>query len=156
MKPINIVIETPKGSTCKYNYDADQKCFRLKKILPAGMTFPFDFGFIPDTKGGDGDPLDVMVISELSTFPGCCIDCRIIGVFKVEQTGPDGKTIRNDRFFAIPEVSQLFKDVKDIEDLPGTIIDQLESFFKNYIRQEGKQLEVVERLGATAARRMIY
>lgn len=156
MKPINIVIETPKGSTCKYNYDADQKCFRLKKILPAGMAFPFDFGFIPDTKGGDGDPLDVMVISELSTFPGCCVDCRIIGVFKVEQSGPDGKTIRNDRFFAIPEVSQIFKDVKDIEDLPGTITDQLESFFKNYIRQEGKQLEVVERLGATAARRMIY
>ena len=156
MKPITIVIETPKGSTCKYDYDQELKCFKLKKILPVGMVFPFDFGFIPDTRGGDGDPLDVMVISEIGTFTGCCIDCWIIGVFKIEQTGPDGKTIRNDRFFAVPEVSLLFKDVKDIDDLPHAVINQLESFFKNYVQPEGKQLEVLERLGATAARRLIY
>lgn len=156
MKPISIIIETPKGSGHKYNYQPDQKNFKLKKLLPAGMVFPYDFGFIPDTRGEDGDPLDVMVISEITTFPGCCMDCRIIGAFKVLQTTPDGKTIRNDRFFAIPDGSVMFKDVADIKDLPHGLLDQLEHFFKNYITQEGKLLEVMERIGAVAARKMIH
>jgi inorganic pyrophosphatase len=156
MEPISIIIETPKGSNHKYNYEPGPKCFKLKKILPAGMVFPFDFGFIPDTRGGDGDPLDVMVISEVTTFPGCYIDCRIIGVFKAQQTGRDGKTIRNDRFLAVPEVSQLFKEVKDLKDLPQDMTDQLERFFKNYMEQEGKQFEVLDKIGAAAARKMIY
>ena len=156
MKPINITIETPKGSNHKYDYEPELKCFKLKKILPAGMVFPFDFGFIPGTRGGDGDPLDVMVISEISTFPGCNIDCRIIGAFKAQQTGRDGKTIRNDRFFAVPEVSQFFKDVNDIKDISQDIINQLESFFKNYNEQAGTKFEVLEKVGAAAARKMIH
>ncbi|QEM11306.1 inorganic diphosphatase [Mucilaginibacter rubeus] len=70
---ITVIVETPKGSGHKYDYDTATKQFKLKKLLPAGMVFPFDFGFIPNTVGGDGDPLDVLVISEISTFPGCVI-----------------------------------------------------------------------------------
>jgi inorganic pyrophosphatase len=156
MKPVSIIIETPKGSNHKYDYEPELKCFKLKKILPAGMVFPFDFGFIPGTRGGDGDALDVMVISEIGTFPGCHMDCRIIGVFKAQQTNLNGKTIRNDRFIAVPEVSQLFKELNDIKDLPPEIISQLESFFKNYNEQEGKHFEILDKVGAAAARKMIH
>lgn len=155
MEPITVIIETPKGSGHKYDYEPKLKCFKLNKILPAGLIFPFDFGYIPDTKGEDGDPLDVIVISEISTFPGCCMDCRIIGAIKAEQTERDGDTMRNDRYIAVPEVSQLFKDVNTLVQLPDNIIAQLENFFKNYNDQAGKSFEVIERVEAEDAFHMM-
>ena len=155
MEPITVIIETPKGSGHKYDYEPELKCFKLKKVLPAGMVFPFDFGFIPDTKGGDGDPLDVIVISEIATFPGCCMDCRVIGAIKANQTERDGSTMRNDRYFVVPTVSQLFKEVSSLVQLPDGIITQLESFFKNYNEQAGKEFEVLERVNAEEAYKMI-
>jgi inorganic pyrophosphatase len=82
---LTVVVETPKGSTEKYNYDQEQHFLKLKKILPAGMVFPYDFGFIPNTKGEDGDPLDIIIISEFKSFPGCRMDCRIAGAILAEQ-----------------------------------------------------------------------
>ena len=155
MEPITVIVETPKGSGHKYDYEPELKCFKLKKVLPAGMIFPFDFGFIPDTKGGDGDPLDVIVISEIATFPGCCMDCRVIGAIKANQTERDGSTMRNDRYFVVPTVSQLFKEVSSLVQLPDGIITQLESFFKNYNEQAGKKFEVIERVDAEEAYKMI-
>src|ERR1700754_1035114 len=131
MEEVDVVIETPKGSAQKYDYDPDSHFFRLKKILPSGMVFPYDFGFIPHTKGDDGDPLDVIVISEFNSFPGVVIKCRIIGGIKAEQsTKKDkGKMIRNDRFIAIPSCSGIFEKVKTIGDLPTDIMHDLEEFF---------------------------
>jgi inorganic pyrophosphatase len=155
MEPITVIIETPKGSGHKYDYEPELKCFKLKKVLPVGLVFPFDFGFIPDTKGGDGDPLDVIVISEIATFPGCYMDCRVIGAIKVNQTERDGSTMRNDRYFVVPTVSQLFKEVSSLVQLPDGIITQLESFFKNYNEQAGKKFEIIERVNAEEAYQMI-
>ncbi|MDB5128716.1 inorganic diphosphatase [Mucilaginibacter sp.] len=155
MEPITVIIETPKGSGHKYDYEPELKCFKLKKVLPVGLVFPFDFGFIPGTKGGDGDPLDVIVISEIATFPGCCMDCRVIGAIKVNQTERDGSTMRNDRYFVVPTVSQLFKEVSSLVQLPNGIVNQLESFFKNYNEQAGKKFEVIERVNAEEAYKMI-
>lgn len=155
MKPVTVIIESPKGAGHKYDYELELNCFKLKKILPAGLVFPFDFGFIPKTKGEDGDPLDVMAISEISTFPGCCMDCRIIGVIKAVQTERDGKTMRNDRFLAVPEVSQLFKDVYEIEQLQQDVISQLENFFRNYNEQAGKKFKILGRESAETAYQMI-
>src|SRR5689334_8821768 len=124
MNTITAIIETPKGSAEKYSYDAKTKFFKLKKILPAGMVFPFDFGFIPDTKGGDGDPLDVILLSEFHSFPGCAVECRIIGAITAEQTEKK-KKMRNDRFLAIPVHATLFKKIGSIEDLPKEIMDEL-------------------------------
>lgn len=155
MKPVTVIIESPKGAGHKYDYEPELNRFKLKKILPAGLVFPFDFGFIPKTKGEDGDPLDVMVISEIKTFPGCCIDCRIIGVIKAEQTERDGKTMRNDRFLAVPEVSILFKQVHEIEQLQQDVITQLENFFKNYNEQAGKKFRILGRESAESAYKMI-
>ncbi len=155
MQPIIAIVETPKGSSQKYDWDEDLRLFKLNKILPAGLVFPFDFGFIPGTKGGDGDPLDIIIISEVKSFTGCCMDCRIIGAITANQTERDGKTVRNDRFLAVPEVSQLFKDVNSIADLPKDIIDQLEAFFKNYNEQAGKIFNPLGQVDAADAYKLI-
>ncbi len=155
MELVNAIIECPKGSGHKYDYEPEMRCFKLSKILPAGLVFPFDFGFIPDTKGEDGDPLDVIVISEIQSFPGCCMDCRIVGAIKAEQTERNGDKMRNDRYLAIPHVSQLFTDINEADNLPSNIITQIENFFKNYNEQAGKKFEVLELLGAEDAYQMI-
>jgi inorganic pyrophosphatase len=154
MYAITAVVETPKGSAQKYDYDPKYKWFKLKKMLPSGMIFPFDFGFIPKTKGQDGDPLDIIIISELKSFPGCVMDCRVIGGITAEQT-EKGKTVRNDRFLAVPEASQMFAEVKSVEDLPVDIIEQLENFFINYNKEEGKTFKPLQRINAKKAYRLI-
>src|ERR1700674_291286 len=84
-KCIQVIIETPKGSRNKYAFDPEQKVFQLKKVLPAGMAFPYDFGFIPRTKGGDGDPVDVLVLMDEPAFPGVVVKCRLVGIIEGEQ-----------------------------------------------------------------------
>ncbi|GAC1310761.1 MAG: inorganic diphosphatase [Mucilaginibacter sp.] len=155
MKTITAIVECPKGSGYKYDYEPKFKRFKLSKILPAGLVFPFDFGFIPRTKGEDGDPLDIIIISEMASFTGCAIDCRIIGAIKAEQTERDGKSMRNDRFLAIPHVSLQFASINEADQLPEGIMKQLESFFKNYNRQAGKKFKVLAQLNAAQATRLI-
>lgn len=152
---VTAMVESPKGFNQKFDYDAKESRFRLSKILPAGLIFPFDFGMIPGTKGEDGDPLDIIVLSESATFPGCLIDCRIIGALQAEQTERDGKTMRNDRFIGVPGVAQLFSEVQTLEDLPEAILNQLEAFFKNYNEQAGKTFKVVKRLNAVKAQSLL-
>src|SRR3978361_1030203 len=127
-KVVTAMVECPKGYNQKFDYDPKERRFKLSKILPAGLVFPFDFGMIPGTKGDDGDPLDIIVISESATFPGCMIECRIIGALQAEQTERDGKKIRNDRFLGVPVVSQVFPHIKELEQLPDNILNQLEHF----------------------------
>ena len=91
---IHAVIETPKGCAAKYNFDAETGLFKLKKILPEGMVFPLHFGFIPFTLAEDGDPLDVMVLMDEPSWPGCFIECKVLGVIEAEQK-VDGKIERN-------------------------------------------------------------
>jgi inorganic pyrophosphatase len=154
MQTITVVVETPKGSTQKYDFDPEKKWFKLKKIMPAGMVFPFDFGFIPDTKGEDGDPLDIIVISEFRSFPGCVMDCRVIGAITAQQT-EKGKTVRNDRFIAIPEESLLFANINSLADLAPDVIEQLEKFFMNYNELAEKKFKPMERLDAKSALKLI-
>ncbi len=151
---LTAVIETPKGSAQKYDYDEKNKWFKLKKVMPAGMVFPYDFGFIPDTKGEDGDPLDIIIISELKSFPGCAIDCRLIGCIAAEQTEQD-KTVRNDRFIAIAEPSQVFAQVNSITHLPKEIIQQLTDFFINYNEAAGKKFKPLKNIDADEAYKLI-
>jgi inorganic pyrophosphatase len=157
MEPFDIVVETPKGSAQKYDYEPDTHFFKLKKILPSGMVFPYDFGFVPDTKGQDGDPLDIIMISEFASFPGCKVKCRLIGGFKAEQSEKSGKKrmIRNDRFFVIPKCSQMYKEVGSIKDLPDEVIKQLEDFFIDYNKIEGKKFQVISKLEVKEAERIL-
>ena len=145
MACIDVMIETPRGSAEKYDYVPELHLFKLKKVMPRGMVFPYDFGLIPGTKGDDGDPLDMIVISEFHSFPGCLVKCRVIGGIAAEQSEKkdSDKVIRNDRFMAIPKVSKVFEKIESIKDLPGAMIDELEEFFINYNKIEGKKFKVL-------------
>src|SRR5215211_5913119 len=83
---VNVVIETPQGRRSKFTYNEKLKIFELSKVLPAGMVFPYDFGFVPNTEGEDGDPLDVLVLMDEPVFTGCLVQARLIGVIEGEQT----------------------------------------------------------------------
>ena len=147
---LGLTHETPKGSAQKYDYVPNTPFFKMSKILPSGMVFPYDFGFVPGTEGEDGDPLDVIVISEFNSFPGVIIRCRIIGAIKAEQSKDKDSTkmIRNDRYLAIPKCSNIFQDVGKMADLPKRITDDLEEFFVDYNRLEGKKFKALENRAA--------
>jgi inorganic pyrophosphatase len=113
----------------------------LGGLLPEGMMFPFDFGFIPSTLGEDGDPLDILVLMDAPAHVGCLIDVRIIGVIKAEQT-EDGKTESNDRLLGVAVHSYDHEDLDSINDVSKTMLDQLEEFFISYNKQRGKKFKV--------------
>jgi inorganic pyrophosphatase len=148
------IIETPKGSRNKYAFDPDERIFALKKVLPAGMAFPYDFGFVPSTRGGDGDPLDVLVLMDEPAFPGCKLTCRVIGVIEGEQ-GNKKKTERNDRVVAIENGNHSYAHVKRIDDLGKRFERELEEFFVNYHRLSGEQYRILALKGPAAGRRCV-
>lgn len=147
---MDIIIETPAHSNVKYTYDNNCQAFRLKKVLAHGLSFPFDFGFIPDTIAEDGDPLDVMVLSEFTTFPGCVVDARLIGCLLAEQ-GTGEHLIANHRYLAVTEISRQFENIQSIEELPEELLRQIEQFFIAYITAEGKELRITGQLNAAQA-----
>lgn len=151
---IRVVIETPKGSRNKYDFDSEQKVFELKTVLPAGMTFPYDFGFIPHTKAEDGDPVDVLVLMDEPAFPGCVLKCRLIGIIEGEQIDKKGKA-RNDRVVAVEKENHSFADIHHIDDLGKTFLDELKEFFVNYHRLSKRQYRVLDVRGPKQARKRI-
>ena len=149
-----VVVETPKCSRNKYAFDPDNRVFELKKVLPAGMAFPYDFGFLPSTKGGDGDPLDVLVLMDEPAFPGCVLKCRVIGVIEGEQ-GNKKKKERNDRLVAIEQQNHSWADIKQIRDLGDEFCHELEEFFINYHDLSDEKFRVIAVKGPKAARKLI-
>ena len=135
------IIETPKGCRNKFDYDPDSGLFMLGGLLPEGMMFPFDFGFIPGTLGDDGDPLDILVLMDAPAHVGCLIEVRIIGIIKAEQT-EDGKTESNDRLLGVAVHSYDHEDLDSLDDVSKTLLDQLEEFFISYNKQRGKKFKV--------------
>jgi inorganic pyrophosphatase len=149
-----VVIETPKGSRNKYAFNPEEHIFELKKVLPAGMYFPYDFGFVPSTHGGDGDPLDVLVLMDEPAFAGCKLRCRVIGVIEGEQ-GDKHKVERNDRVVAVQHGNHSFAHVKHVDDLGKRFGRELEEFFVNYHRLSGRDYRILALKGPGAARRCI-
>src|SRR6202049_2567787 len=125
------IIETPKGRRNKFDYDPEADLLALGGLLPEGMIFPFDFGFIPSTLGDDGDPLDVMVLMDEPAHVGCLLDVRIIGVIEAKQT-QDGETETNDRLLAVAIHSYQHQNVSSLQELNPSILGQLEQFFVSY------------------------
>lgn len=145
---MDVIIETPKGSRQKYTFDKATKLFRLKKVLAPGLVFPFDFGFVPGTKGEDGDPLDILVLSEYQGFPGCIMDVRIVGCLQATQTTGGKRSYRNDRYIGILEQSSEYDRIMSLEELPDTLIDSIKLFFTTYLQAEGKSIQWDENLNA--------
>ena len=152
---VRVVIETPRGSRAKLDYDPKLKTFTLSKSLLAGLSYPYDWGFIPATRAEDDDPLDVMVIHEAATFPGLVLICKIIGVLQIEQHSKGKKPKRNDRLFAVPRASHAEKDLSDVRDLTSAMRDELVKFFIATDELEDKQLKVLGWKGPKAALKTI-
>jgi inorganic pyrophosphatase len=151
---LRVVVETPKGSRNKFAFDPDEHVFELKKVLPSGMTFPYDFGFVPSTEADDGDPIDVLVLMDEPAFPGCVLSCRPIGVIEGEQGDKKDKE-RNDRIVAIEQDAHSWEDIKTIDDLGKQFVRELEEFFVNYHKLTGKQYRVLGLKGPDQARKLV-
>lgn len=151
---LQVIVETPGGSRHKYKFDEDDLLYRLHATLPAGMVFPFDFGFLPQTLGGDGDPLDVLVLAAEPTFPGCILLARLLGFMEVEQTSGT-TTERNDRLIAVADTDHLYSAFHTVEDIPGHARTELEDFFTNYHRLQNKTSRTLAWRGTDPARQLI-
>jgi inorganic pyrophosphatase len=154
-KYIQAVIETPKGSSYKYDYDPGIDAFCLDKIMPLGMNFPFDFGFIPGTQGADGDPLDILLLMDQPNLPGVLVRCRVIGILEAVQVERDGKQVRNDRFLAVSDLSEQDKKILEVTDVAADIRQAIESFFKQYNLLAGKEFKILGWKGSQEAIKMI-
>lgn len=127
LRTIDVVIEIPRGSRNKYEYDHDLNVIRLDRRLFSATVYPADYGFIPDTLGGDGDPLDVLVLLDDPTFPGCWVRARPVGVFWMEDDkGPDAKIL------CVPAGDPHWEMVVDIEGVPALLLAEIEHFFEVY------------------------
>lgn len=151
---LNVVIETPKGSRNKYTFDEEREIFTLGGILPLGMSFPYDFGFIPNTLGEDGDPLDVLLLMDEPAFLGCLVPARLAGVIEAEQTEED-ETVRNDRLIAVACKSLTHDHVESLDDLNDNLIDQIKYFFVSYNEYKGKKFKPLGHFNRDKAEKLV-
>jgi len=151
---VRVIIDTPRASRNKYKFDPELGLFKLSRVLPAGMSFPFDFGSIPGTRAEDGDALDVMVLNEAPLFAGCLVLVHLIGVIRAKQT-ERGKTIRNDRLLGVIETPVNKPVIRDVKALPKEQLREIEHFFRSYNEAQGRRFVVTGRAGPQAAQRIL-
>lgn len=152
---IHVVVETPKGSRNKMAFEPELEVFVLKGVLPEGHSFPFDFGFVPSTLAADGDPLDVLLLLDAPTFPGCLVEARLISALEIEQRETDGTTLRNDRLLAVAAHSRLHQGLREITDLSNEMLHEVEHFFSSYNAVKGGEIKVLHRVGTKKAHALL-
>jgi inorganic pyrophosphatase len=140
-----VVVETPRGSRNKFKFDEQLGVFRLGSVLPAGSVFPFDFGYVPGTRGGDGDPIDVLLILDEPVFTGCLVRARLIGVLEAEQR-ENGRTERNDRLIAV--ACDAHAKIRSLSDLEERLLEEIEHFFVSYHEMRKTPFKVLGYKGA--------
>ena len=150
-----MVVETPRGSAVKYAYDVHTGTFTWSRPLMAGLTFPYDFGFLPQTLGDDGDALDGMLLTELASPPGIVVACRVLGALRVEQFREGVPTKRNDRIMLIPVNEHRSPHLGDVADLPERVRAELEEFFLASLRLTGKTIKFAGWASASEANAII-
>jgi len=135
---VEIIIEVPQGSRNKYEMDQETGRIRLDRMLFTSTRYPLDYGFIPATLAEDGDPLDAMILLGEPTFPGCAVTARPVGVFWMhDEHGPDAKIL------AVPATDPRYADLRDLNDIPGHLRDEISHFFDIYKELEpGKGTDV--------------
>lgn len=147
---IDVIVEIPKGSRNKYEYDHDKKCFKLDRMLFSSMHYPSDYGFIPGTEAEDDDPLDALVLITEPTFPGCLIQSKPVGLFRMrDEKGPDHKIL------CVPVNDPLWNHINRLEDVPPHLLIEIEHFFDVYKELEHKKTAVEGWENAEAARTII-
>ena len=149
-----VIVDTAKGSRNKFAWDEERELFQLSGVLPAGAVFPYDFGFIPNTRGEDGDALDVLILMDEPAFSGCLVECRLLGVIEAEQTEED-RTERNDRLIAVSAKSRTHGHLEKLDDLNRERVDEIEHFFVSYNAAKGKKFKPLARSGPDRARELV-
>ncbi|HWT24500.1 MAG TPA: inorganic diphosphatase [Solirubrobacteraceae bacterium] len=136
-RPLHCLVEIPKGSRNKYEWDPGLGAIKLDRFLFSSVVFPTDYGFIRDTVGEDGDPLDAMVCVSAPTFPGCVIPVDAVAVFRMrDDMGQDDKVL------CVPHEDPNWSFMRDLDDLPDQMRGEIEHFFSIYKHREGKEVEV--------------
>jgi inorganic pyrophosphatase len=148
---INAVIEIPKGSHNKYEYDEEDHEIHLDRVLHSAVFFPTDYGFVPGTRSEDGDHLDVLVLLSEPTFPGCVMKVRPIGILDMEDEGGiDWKLV------AVAVKDPHSKNINDIEDVEEHLVKKIKNFFEIYkTLEEGKWVKVKEWHGKKEAQKRL-
>jgi inorganic pyrophosphatase len=124
---VTVIVEIPKGSRNKYEYDHDRDCIRLDRMLFTATGYPTDYGFVPDTLGEDGDPIDALVLLEEPTFPGCLVQARVVAVFwMIDEHGPDAKLL------CVPSRDPRHDGKWDLGDIPEHLRNEIAHFFNVY------------------------
>lgn len=137
LESFDVLIEIPRGSRNKYEYDFELKRIRFDRMLYSAMFYPADYGFIPETLALDGDPLDVLVLFTEPSVPGCIVEVKPIAIFKMaDDKGPDEKII------CVPVSDPIMNKLNDISDMNEHLIKEIEHFFKVYKDLENKQVDV--------------
>jgi inorganic pyrophosphatase len=144
------VIESPKGTENKYEYDVKKKTIVLDRVLYSAVHFPGDYGFLPSTRDEDGDPLDILVLVTSPTFPGCVMSARPIGLLRLL----DG-SMRDDKILAVPAGDPRYAEYHDLKNLPEHILKEIAFLFETYKVLEGKQVKVLGWENAQAAKEVI-
>jgi inorganic pyrophosphatase len=152
---LRIVIETPKGSRNKYSYDPECDCMQLSTVLPDGMSFPYDFGFIPSTLGDDGDPLDVLILMDAPVVPGCIVRARLLGAIQAKQKEKGGRWTRNDRLLAVATHAQTHQALKDLSDLRPHLLEEIKEFFFDYNKLRNRKFKADGDAGPRKARELV-
>jgi inorganic pyrophosphatase len=147
---IHVVVETPRFARAKFNREPSLGAFVLSRSLTLGLSYPFDWGFVPSTIAPDGDPLDALILHNVTTSPGVVLKCRPIGVLDVLQTEHQ-KTVRNDRLMVVPIGSAARGQAEDLTDLPQSMRHQAEEFFSAAVVGTAKKLKFLGWRGPKAA-----
>lgn len=151
---VHTVIETAKNSPHKYALAGEYGIIQLKEVLPDGMHWPYDYGFVPGTLADDGDPLDMLVITQNGLFSGCLLAVRVIGAVRESKNG-----VRNDRLIGVPLPSdgapQAYDAYKDIDDVPKPLLKEIKDFVKTYSQRQGNRIKLAGIVDAKKAMRSV-
>lgn len=134
---VNALIEIPRGSRAKYEIDKESGLIKLDRVIYASMYYPLNYGFIPQTMGEDHDPLDIVVLTQVSVVPLCLIPSRVIGVMQMIDRGE-----ADDKIIAVAEEDPSVNQIKDIHQLPEHLRAELTHFFENYKTLENKKVVI--------------
>jgi inorganic pyrophosphatase len=139
---LRVIVEAPRSSSLKIDFDPKLRLFTISRELPLGVAYPFDWGFIPGTRGDDGDPLDAMVLHHQASYPGVVLPCRILGMVEIEQREGKSKPEINNRIIATPNWHQALSTLEEARDLPSSVRKQIEQFFVSSVAFTGNKLTV--------------
>lgn len=153
---LNVVVETPAGSRTKYKWDPDARAYRASRVLPLGMAFPFDFGFVPRTQADDGDPLDALVLADAPLAIGALVECRVLGAYRVKTSdSPGGTLVRNDRLVVVPAFALRGAIWRTINDVGEPLLHEIGAFFATYTELQGRSFELIGVVDRAEALRLV-